>query len=48
MLPEAALVERLGGTVDILPYVEDRSTTGLLHRIRSDHADHGGQPAEVA
>ena len=47
MLPEAALVERLGGTVDILPYVEDRSTTGLVHRIHSDHADHGGQPAEV-
>jgi D-beta-D-heptose 7-phosphate kinase/D-beta-D-heptose 1-phosphate adenosyltransferase len=48
MLPEAALVERLGGTIDILPYVEDRSTTGLLRRIRSEDADHGGQPAEVA
>jgi D-beta-D-heptose 7-phosphate kinase / D-beta-D-heptose 1-phosphate adenosyltransferase len=48
MLPEAGLVERLGGTVHILPYVEDRSTTGLLRRIRSDHADHGGYPAEVA
>jgi D-beta-D-heptose 7-phosphate kinase/D-beta-D-heptose 1-phosphate adenosyltransferase len=36
MLPEAALVERMGGTVSILPYVEDRSTTGIVRRIRSD------------
>jgi D-beta-D-heptose 7-phosphate kinase/D-beta-D-heptose 1-phosphate adenosyltransferase len=35
MLPEAALVERLGGTVHILPYVEDRSTTGVIDRIRT-------------
>ena len=35
MLPEAALVERLGGTVNILPYVDDRSTTSLVRRIRS-------------
>jgi D-beta-D-heptose 7-phosphate kinase/D-beta-D-heptose 1-phosphate adenosyltransferase len=45
MLPEAALVERLGGTVDILPYVDDRSTTGILERIR---ADRGDEPAEVS
>ncbi|HXF71216.1 MAG TPA: D-glycero-beta-D-manno-heptose 1-phosphate adenylyltransferase [Actinomycetota bacterium] len=34
-LPEAALVEALGGRVEILPYVEDRSTTGLIDRIRA-------------
>ncbi len=35
MLPEAPLVERLGGRVVVLGYVEDRSTTGLLQRIRT-------------
>jgi D-beta-D-heptose 7-phosphate kinase/D-beta-D-heptose 1-phosphate adenosyltransferase len=39
-LPEASLVEELGGVVRILPLVEDRSTTGLIARI---HAQ--GQPA---
>lgn len=34
-LPEAPLVESLGGAVCILPFVEDRSTTGLIARIRS-------------
>jgi D-beta-D-heptose 7-phosphate kinase/D-beta-D-heptose 1-phosphate adenosyltransferase len=34
MLPEAPLVERLGGRVELLPYVEDRSTTGIIERIR--------------
>lgn len=34
MLPEAPLVEELGGTVQILPYVEDYSTTGLVEQIR--------------
>ena len=33
-LPEAPLVEALGGSVQILPYVEDRSTTGMIERIR--------------
>jgi D-beta-D-heptose 7-phosphate kinase/D-beta-D-heptose 1-phosphate adenosyltransferase len=41
MLPEAPLVRRLGGEVRILSYVEDRSTTATIERIR--HA-----PAEVA
>jgi rfaE bifunctional protein kinase chain/domain/rfaE bifunctional protein nucleotidyltransferase chain/domain len=36
MLPEAPLVERLGGRVVVLAYVEDRSTTGLFERIRSE------------
>lgn len=35
MLPEAALVERLGGVVKILPYVDDRSTSGIIERIRA-------------
>jgi D-beta-D-heptose 7-phosphate kinase/D-beta-D-heptose 1-phosphate adenosyltransferase len=34
-LPEAAVVEALGGQIVILPYVEDRSTTGVIERIRS-------------
>jgi D-beta-D-heptose 7-phosphate kinase/D-beta-D-heptose 1-phosphate adenosyltransferase len=35
MLPEAPHVTRLGGEIVILPYLEDRSTTGLVTRIRS-------------
>lgn len=35
-LPEAALVERLGGEVRILPFVADRSTTRLIERIWSN------------
>jgi D-beta-D-heptose 7-phosphate kinase/D-beta-D-heptose 1-phosphate adenosyltransferase len=34
MLPEAATVERIGATVQILPYLEDRSTTRIIERIR--------------
>jgi D-beta-D-heptose 7-phosphate kinase/D-beta-D-heptose 1-phosphate adenosyltransferase len=34
-LPEAALVEELGGVVHILPFVADRSTTGVIERIRA-------------
>ena len=33
-VPEGPLVESLGGSVEILPYLEDRSTTGLIRRIR--------------
>ena len=33
-LPEASLVEELGGVVQILAYTEDRSTTGMIERIR--------------
>jgi D-beta-D-heptose 7-phosphate kinase/D-beta-D-heptose 1-phosphate adenosyltransferase len=33
MLPEAAVVESLGGTVRILDYVEDHSTTAIIERI---------------
>ena len=34
MLPEAPVVEALGGTIQLLPYVEDRSTSGIIERIR--------------
>lgn len=34
-LPETPLVEELGGNVVILPYVEQRSTTGLIQQIRT-------------
>ncbi|MDP8959539.1 MAG: D-glycero-beta-D-manno-heptose 1-phosphate adenylyltransferase [Actinomycetota bacterium] len=34
MLPEAPLVECLGGSVQILPYLEDRSTSRLIEGIR--------------
>lgn len=33
-LPEAPLVERLGGSVQILPLVDDRSTTRIIDRAR--------------
>jgi D-beta-D-heptose 7-phosphate kinase/D-beta-D-heptose 1-phosphate adenosyltransferase len=33
-LPEAALVEAAGGVVHILPYLDDRSTTGLIEKIQ--------------
>lgn len=33
-LPEAPLVEQLGGRVEILPYMQDRSTTGIIERLR--------------
>jgi len=36
MLPEAPIVEELGGVVQILPYLENRSTTIIIERIRQD------------
>jgi D-beta-D-heptose 7-phosphate kinase / D-beta-D-heptose 1-phosphate adenosyltransferase len=33
-LPEARLVAELGGEVVLLPYLEGRSTSGLLRRLR--------------
>lgn len=45
-LPEAALVEELGGAVRILPLVTDRSTAGLIEKIRTaDGAD--GRPVVI-
>lgn len=38
-LPEAPVVERLGGAVRILPYVEDRSTSAIIGRIRTNGGD---------
>ena len=35
MVPEAPVVTQLGGEVQILPYLEDRSTSRILDRIRS-------------
>jgi D-beta-D-heptose 7-phosphate kinase/D-beta-D-heptose 1-phosphate adenosyltransferase len=34
LLPEAAVVEELGGTVVLLPYEADRSTSRIIDRIR--------------
>jgi D-beta-D-heptose 7-phosphate kinase/D-beta-D-heptose 1-phosphate adenosyltransferase len=43
-LPEAGLVEQLGGTVQLLPFVEDRSTTGIIERIRrAEYPRAGGE-----
>jgi D-beta-D-heptose 7-phosphate kinase / D-beta-D-heptose 1-phosphate adenosyltransferase len=33
-LPEAALVNELGGKLEILPYLDDHSTTSIIERIR--------------
>jgi D-beta-D-heptose 7-phosphate kinase/D-beta-D-heptose 1-phosphate adenosyltransferase len=33
-LPEARLVDELGGEVEILPYLEDHSTTSIIEKIR--------------
>ena len=44
-LPEAALVEELGGRIEILPLVRERSTTGLISRIRA--ADGESSPAPL-
>ncbi len=38
-LPEAPVVEELGGVVQILPYLPDRSTTSMIERIRATAID---------
>jgi D-beta-D-heptose 7-phosphate kinase/D-beta-D-heptose 1-phosphate adenosyltransferase len=38
-LPEAPIVEQLGGVVHILPYLADQSTTSIIARIRDRAAD---------
>jgi D-beta-D-heptose 7-phosphate kinase/D-beta-D-heptose 1-phosphate adenosyltransferase len=38
-LPEAPIVERLGGEVRLLPYVADHSTTAIVHRVRGTDVD---------
>ena len=47
-LPEAALVERLGGEVRILPFVADRSTTRIIERIWSNSGRNGALAAPGA
>jgi D-beta-D-heptose 7-phosphate kinase / D-beta-D-heptose 1-phosphate adenosyltransferase len=37
-LPEADVVEQLGGRIEILPYVHDRSTSDVIARIRAQAA----------
>jgi D-beta-D-heptose 7-phosphate kinase / D-beta-D-heptose 1-phosphate adenosyltransferase len=37
-LPEAPIVEELGGTVEILPYLENRSTTSIIERIQQSYS----------
>ncbi|HEX7004430.1 MAG TPA: D-glycero-beta-D-manno-heptose 1-phosphate adenylyltransferase [Trueperaceae bacterium] len=49
-LPEASLVKRLGGRVELLPYLDGRSTTGIIERVRGSDAEAprraaGGGPA---
>ncbi|MDQ7904965.1 D-glycero-beta-D-manno-heptose 1-phosphate adenylyltransferase [Phytohabitans sp. ZYX-F-186] len=39
LVPEAALVRRLGGEVRTLGYVPDRSTSAIIDRIRSQHRE---------
>ena len=41
-LPEAPLVKALGGEVKLLPFLADRSTTGIIDRIRSGRLDATG------
>lgn len=41
-LPEAPLVERLGGSVRILPFTEDRSTSGVIERVREAYGRAAG------
>lgn len=36
-LPETAVVEQLGGVIEILPFVENRSTTSIIQRILQAH-----------
>jgi D-beta-D-heptose 7-phosphate kinase/D-beta-D-heptose 1-phosphate adenosyltransferase len=46
-LPEAPLVRELGGEVALLPYLEERSTTRMIERIRSV-APYPGGPHHAA
>jgi D-beta-D-heptose 7-phosphate kinase/D-beta-D-heptose 1-phosphate adenosyltransferase len=41
-LPEAELVQSLGGTVEILPFYTNRSTTGIIDRICAKQAQANG------
>jgi D-beta-D-heptose 7-phosphate kinase/D-beta-D-heptose 1-phosphate adenosyltransferase len=41
-LPEAPLVEQLGGVVQLLPYLMDRSTSGIIERIQAARPEPAG------
>jgi D-beta-D-heptose 7-phosphate kinase/D-beta-D-heptose 1-phosphate adenosyltransferase len=41
-LPEAPLVEQLGGVVQILPFVENSSTSSIIKRIRQGNLENQG------
>jgi D-beta-D-heptose 7-phosphate kinase/D-beta-D-heptose 1-phosphate adenosyltransferase len=47
-LPEASLVERYGGAVKILPFVADRSTSGMIHRISNVNRDEASDAGRLA
>lgn len=47
-LPEASLVEELGGRVEILPLVRERSTTSIIKRIRGIPAAANGKAASIS
>jgi D-beta-D-heptose 7-phosphate kinase/D-beta-D-heptose 1-phosphate adenosyltransferase len=42
-LPEVSLVEQLGGVVEILPFVADRSTTDIIAKIRRAYVGTDGE-----
>jgi D-beta-D-heptose 7-phosphate kinase/D-beta-D-heptose 1-phosphate adenosyltransferase len=44
ILPEAPVVRALGGEVRILPYVEERSTTSIIERVRAAARCDGARP----
>jgi bifunctional ADP-heptose synthase (sugar kinase/adenylyltransferase) len=46
-VPEAPYVEAYGGTVTILPYLEDRSTSALIERIRRQGGPAVSEPVEL-
>jgi D-beta-D-heptose 7-phosphate kinase/D-beta-D-heptose 1-phosphate adenosyltransferase len=46
-LPEAPLVRELGGDVRVLSFVSERSTSGIIERIRSTHGA-GGETSDSA
>jgi D-beta-D-heptose 7-phosphate kinase / D-beta-D-heptose 1-phosphate adenosyltransferase len=47
-LPEAPVVRELGGDVRVLSFVSERSTTGIIERIRSAQAERGRTSGSAA
>lgn len=46
-IPEATLVEELGGVVEILPFLVDRSTTDIIARVRRAYPATGDESAGI-